>query len=629
MWINFPAGHPIQHTDEIVVKDDGHGMSTEECNSCYLTVGYNRRATGSDWTKSYNKLKSRKVQGRKGIGKLAGFGISNRIDIRTVKGKQISHFALDYDVITQSEDFADTKGYAPEVMPDDGCTTRDKPGTIVTLSQLNISRTIDEEQFKRSLARRLLVLDETFTVHVNGNAISRQEIPFQFRIPEKPGTWETAELDNHQQVQWWAGFCKTTIPDEEQRGFVVYVRGKLAQTPWFFDLSGGVWGQHGMQYLTGEVRADFLDESVDLIATDRGTVRWEDPIATPLKEWGRKKIKELLEIWIKKRSQSKFKSPKIVRYLEQAEKLPEKERKIFKAVVNRICAIPQIDKDRDGKDIAEELVEFAYNAMTNRSFLDAIKRLNAASTEDIARFSEVLSEWDIIEAVNTAHLVKGRVEIILKFAQMIRNKVPEKPDMQDYLKDHPWLIDPKWTVLHHEKSLDNVLSAQFKLKKTRSKDGQQRLDFFCLGDSRHVAHVVEIKRPGKQVGKEELDKLNDYVYFLKNELIEKPLDSEKKRTSITGLLICEDIRNQDRLYAQDMQKLDIKVWLFEDLLNATLNMHRDYLQVVKDRASSSDPRIQALDEIGASLVRSRGRSKKLSSRKVVSKRKSEKKHRKK
>ena len=242
MWINFPAGHPIQHTDEIVVKDDGHGMSTEECNSCYLTVGYNRRATGSDWTKSYNKLKSRKVQGRKGIGKLAGFGISNRIDIRTVKGKQISHFALDYDVITQSEDFADTKGYAPEVMPDDGCTTRDKPGTIVTLSQLNISRTIDEEQFKRSLARRLLVLDETFTVHVNGNAISRQEIPFQFRIPEKPGTWETAELDNHQQVQWWAGFCKTTIPDEEQRGFVVYVRGKLAQTPWFFDLSGGRMG---------------------------------------------------------------------------------------------------------------------------------------------------------------------------------------------------------------------------------------------------------------------------------------------------------------------------------------------------------------------------------------------------
>ena len=81
-------------------------------------------------------------------------------------------------------------------------------------------------------------------------------------------------------------------------------------------------------------------------------------------------------------------------------------------------------------------------------------------------------------------------------------------------------------LLYHEKSLDNVLAAEFQLKKTRSKDGQQRLDFFCLGDGRYVAHVVEIKRPGDQVGKQQLDKLNNYVYFLRNKLIEGPLDPE-------------------------------------------------------------------------------------------------------
>ncbi len=96
------------------------------------------------------------------------------------------------------------------------------------------------------------------------------------------------------------------------------------------------------------------------------------------------------------------------------------------------CAIPQLGKDREGKDIADELVEFAYNAMTNRSFLDAIRRLNAASASDRQQFAEVLSEWDIIEAVSTAHLVKGRVEIIHKFSQMIKDKLPEKPDMQNY-----------------------------------------------------------------------------------------------------------------------------------------------------------------------------------------------------
>jgi hypothetical protein len=393
---------------------------------------------------------------------------------------------------------------------------------------LKINRAIDEDGFKRSLARRLLILDENFTVHINGKAISRQEIPFQFRFPKEPKSWKTADLGNGRQIQWWAGFCKDTILDEEQRGFVVYVRGKLAQTPWFFDLSGGVWGQHGMQYFTGEIKADFLDESDDLIATDRGTIRWEDPMAAPLKDWGRKKIRALLETWADKRREAKSKSPIVIQYLKQAENLPERERKIFKAVVDRIVAIPQLDKDKEGKDIADELVEFAYNALTNRSVLETIRSLNAASTDDLALFSEVLSEWDIIEAVNTAQLVKGRVEIIRKFAQMIKDKVPEKPDMQDYLRDHPWLIDPKWTMLHHEKSLDNVLATQFNVAKTRSQDGQQRLDFFCLGDGRYVTHVVEIKRPGNYVGKDELDKLNNYVYFLKNRLIEDPIDPEKK-----------------------------------------------------------------------------------------------------
>lgn len=47
VWITIPTGHPIQQTDEIVVKDDGHGMSFEEYNSLYLSVGSNRRSRGS------------------------------------------------------------------------------------------------------------------------------------------------------------------------------------------------------------------------------------------------------------------------------------------------------------------------------------------------------------------------------------------------------------------------------------------------------------------------------------------------------------------------------------------------------------------------------------------------------
>jgi hypothetical protein len=615
VWISIPTGRSILQADEIVVKDDGYGMSFDDCNSFYLSVGRDRRATESEWTKAYNGLGPRKVQGRKGIGKLAGFGIADQIDIRTAKDKQIAHFALDFTALTKSQSFADSEGYAPEVRPGDGTSTNEKPGTTVTLSQLKISRAIDEQEFKRGLARRLLILDKSFTVHVNGNAISRQEIPFQFRFPTKTGTWEAADIGNGQQIQWWAGFCKDTIPDEEQRGFVVYVRGKLAQTPWFFDLSGGVWGQHGMQYLTGEVKADFLDETVDLIATDRGTIRWEDPAAVPLKDWGRKKIRELLESWTDKRREAKAKSPTVVRYLKLAEKLPEKERKIFKTVVDRICAIAQLDKDKEGRDIADELVEFAYNALTNRSFLDAIRRLNAASTDDIAQFSEILSEWDIIEAVNTAHLVKGRVEIIRKFAQMIKNKVPEKPDMQEYVREHPWLIDPKWTMLVHEQSLDVLVRDEFNIGPSGGKNGTKRLDFFCLGDRYQTAHVVEAKRPGDLVGRKEFDQLRDYVLYLKRKLQEESTDPAHRRSVVKGLLIADRVRPGDEGHGkagQDAGLFDIRTW--GNLLTTAEAMHKEFLDVVTARAPSDDPRMKGLqtNEAESDSLSSRSRKSKAS-----------------
>ena len=592
--IEIPTGRPIQQTDKIVVKDDGHGMNYVDCNSLYLTVGRDRRSGATGWTEEYNGMSPRKVQGRKGIGKLAGFGIADLIEVRSINEQEIQHFAWDYDKLTQNSNLADAAGYEADTLPDDGESTADGNGTTITLSRLKISRAINEDQFKRSIARRLLVLDQNFTVHVNGIPISRQEIPFQFRFPENTGGWAVAELSNGQEIQWWAGFCKDTIPEEEQRGFVVYVRGKLAQAPWFFDLSGGVWGQHGMQYLTGEIKADFLDEREDLIATDRGTVRWEDPTAVPLKEWGLKKTRDLLGTWVDKRREAKTKSSKVKHYLEQAENLPENERKIFKTVVARICAIPQLDKHEDGEDITDELVAFAYNALTNRSFLDAIRRLNTASSDDIEHFEEVLSEWDIIEAVNTAHLVKGRVEIIKKFAQMIKDKVREKPDMQDYLRDHPWLIDPKWTMLTHERSLDNLICNEFNLSVPKSKEGRRRLDFFCLGDLQ-TAYIVETKRPGVLVGEDEFQQLAGYVHFLRQRLQGGATDNTYKRAVVKGLLIADRIRRGDEGHANAMQEagvFDVRTW--DNLLTTAESMHKEFLDAVTQRAPQDDPRIVEL-----------------------------------
>lgn len=64
------------------VVDDGHGMSREEINEKYLRIGRNRRtesASRSLQTESGN----RRVSGKKGLGKLALFGIGRLIQVTT------------------------------------------------------------------------------------------------------------------------------------------------------------------------------------------------------------------------------------------------------------------------------------------------------------------------------------------------------------------------------------------------------------------------------------------------------------------------------------------------------------------------------------------------------------------
>ena len=76
--IYLPDQNKITSNSEIVVEDDGCGMTKDQFKNEYLYIARNRREGSGDTTAS-----GRKVIGNKGIGKLAGFGIAETIKIET------------------------------------------------------------------------------------------------------------------------------------------------------------------------------------------------------------------------------------------------------------------------------------------------------------------------------------------------------------------------------------------------------------------------------------------------------------------------------------------------------------------------------------------------------------------
>ena len=84
-----------------VIRDDGVGMTFEECQSFYLAVGRNRRGEETEG----KTARGRSVLGRKGIGKFAGFGIASLMTVETVSRATGEHtvFRLDLNVLMEND----------------------------------------------------------------------------------------------------------------------------------------------------------------------------------------------------------------------------------------------------------------------------------------------------------------------------------------------------------------------------------------------------------------------------------------------------------------------------------------------------------------------------------------------
>ena len=580
--ITIPLDQSLEVNSVIEVTDDGQGMSFGDCDNKYLVLGRNRRAEEGDYSSGPKK---RPLMAHKGIGKLAGFGIADRITVETVSDGRLTRFALDYQAIERAGKFG--SDYHPPVEADE--TTKEKHRTTIRLTQLKLKRSVPREQFVRSLLSRFAVYSNDFRVWVNDAPLEKKEGVYQFRFPAKKGQWQEDDVPGFGHIKWWIGFTKDTIPHEDVRGISVLARGKLVQAPWCFGLSGGVYGQHGLQYMTGEVQAEGLDEDVDLVATDRASVLWEDPKAKALVDWGQAKVKELLAEWAGMRAKTRMdRVKKGTRYWDRIQRFPVRERRELTAAIEKLANIPTIEDDR-----LDELVDFLVKAYENETFMTLIRQLNAASPEAQVEVLGLLKEWDVLEAIATAQVVRGRLEVIGKFEQMVEAKVPEKPDMHELLREHPWLIDLAWNMVEHERSLDKVLAGHFKVKPQKLPGGRKRLDFFCLADAGRAV-VVEVKRPGESASKKELRQLQDYVHYLRDRERQQT-DPQQPRRNVTGYLVCGEIATEAGTLADEMAPHGVFVRTWRGLLDTARNGHREFFRVAKTRAPAEDPRIKALE----------------------------------
>jgi uncharacterized protein (TIGR02391 family) len=285
----------------ITITDNGIGMSLHDIQTKFLVIGRNRRQIDGD--KPSVKFK-RLPTGKKGLGKLALFGIAKSIAVDTIQNNLRNRFHLNYEDLLASNEV-----YNPKIDITDRKTTSDSK-TIIQLNELKRRSSFDLEAIADSLAR-IFIVDSNFQIKLKDNKGREIIISDERRYGkiEQQFTWSEDDLILNDspyfgKVKVFLTTGKTPIPPASGlRGIALFSRGKLVNAPEYFSDSTS---SHFYQYLTGWIKADFIDLlDEDVISTNRQALNWDQPEMTVFRKFLSEIIAKVGQDWRKKRSNKK------------------------------------------------------------------------------------------------------------------------------------------------------------------------------------------------------------------------------------------------------------------------------------------------------------------------------------
>ena len=593
--VTLPAN--LSGKPTIIVHDDGLGMTFEQCQKLYLNIGRNRRIDDeTDKTPG-----GRPVLGRKGIGKFAGFGIAELLEVDTTSAEtgERTVFHLDLSDL-RGDQYIDT---APKEVPiilrePDNASRAESSGTIITLKDLTLGRTPSKSGFAASMARRYLITQtaDEFKVTINelplpeDNALVGVEFDFptDYMESEKPAGLRVAdgvgyEKIGEDEIGWRVKFTKDTIGTEELRGVSVFCGIKVAQTPFFFNLSGGLSGQHGQQYVSGQVRADYLDMlDPDIITTERQRINWELQECKPLEEWGQKRVKSLLSIWKQRRASDKIRriDNKVAPFSVRLERLKATEKRTVTGALKKMARIEALS-DEQFTDLSNGIL----TAWEGGRLHELIEDVSSVETMDEGVLLNLLAEAQVLSALHVAEAVKAKVEIIDGLQKRILERDLENA-VRDYIAENPWLLSPEWETFRKETSVKNLVDAAAKEAGLHRDDQwKQRVDL-VMSSGRQLL-IVEFMRPGLTVDRDHINRYQEYIDVLRSSIA---ANTELGFGTVSGLLVADKLdrkRGADEILKR-LAEADMKALEWEGLLLRAAAQWKEFLDILVSRAPDDD-----------------------------------------
>ncbi len=538
---------PTAHGDDLVITDNGEGMTKDEFYRRWGTLSYDRTKHQSDTVTvaTGHVSRSRRVFGRNGIGRFAAFCFGHEYQVTTKKDRCANTFVVKKGT-TRPLDF-NHLGQADSI---DGET-----GTTILVPDTS-SGIIGGETIRNELGCRFLT-DPSFQVFVNGVIIHFDDIGEKcldiitvpiaslginivIKVIDAQRTDRTARQHG---VAWHVlgrlvGDCDWKDPEQKS-----LVDGRRIEAKRFtFIVEADVLHKYGA---VKPDWSDFEQDNTEFVAINTEV---QKAITKRLLEATKEKRREL--------TQSIRRT-----FAPQTQHLTPLKRERWNTFVEKVTEECPSLSESELKNVAGILA----NMELARSQYALLYKLNELSPDQIDDLHDILREW----TVDMAKVVLDEIKTRMLLIQELRLKTSdpatqEVQELQPLFMQGLWIFGPEFETIHYtsNKGMTAVIQSVFGRSDVRG--SLNRPDFAIVPDgSVGLYSYPEYDDQGSEIGPSKLvivelkapdvpitDKEKSQCYTYVRELVEKGLLTE--RTKVQGFVLGRTIKQVDREERTDM-----------------------------------------------------------------------------
>ena len=603
VWIDID-----DKNDTITIEDDGHGMAVQDIKEKFLHVGYSRRIASAS---NLSQSGKRKVMGRKGIGKLSMFALSDFVRVTSQQaGREI--IAFEVDVPDLKKNLEQRKAIVLDEFS--AKPLRNGKGTRIELTQVLKTLNRTEGFLRTRLARRFSVLGKKhgFHVHLQGTEITEADrqiydkVQFLWAFDQDTMDRVSAQTPNIAETKEDPKeICKAILPAllSLPDGTSVSVKGYIASVFKPRDLgakedsanalsifaNGRVFAENILgglnsakyyqSYLVGEIHADFLDEdATDRATASREAIKKDDPKYRALIGFAMSTLVSIGDQWDDWRLALGLNSDipgneAVTEWLEGLEDKRDQKiaRRMMTSIQNSVVHSDDVKNDAAKATLYRGAI-IGFEKLRIKNKLDQLEKITDVLG---AEFAAIFGSLSDVEEAAYADITKQRLEIIKKFRNIKDDTEALEKVAQKYLFDHLWLLDPSWDRVSGRAEMELTLTKHIKTVDPDSTGA--RLDLsYRASSGRHV--VVELKRP--KLKNLKFNDLYDQArkYRQAVEQYYKDMLPNKAAPELDIYVLISKLPvNFDEKDRQSMAQQNAKIITYEELISDAINSYQSYM----------------------------------------------------